>query len=195
MSRPNEQRQYELVDVDASMISLEDTVPNEMTSGDMESPPTLPTGAVVDGKNTLQSFEAHGTPVSLQGPPEKVSPGTVRLILPNGQLITGKNTLQSFDTGREGRPSQRTPMDPPDAFADDMKPSSNGALPPPNPVVAVTPPSTTVVAVAVEADIVYAEVSPEPVLSFMPVNHNGNQNGPAAPTTHHGTRADPPCHS
>jgi hypothetical protein len=120
----------------------------------------MPLCAVVDGKNTLQSFDLHGTPVSLE-PPE-ILPDTVRFALPDGQLITGKNTLQSFDAaGREGRPSQRTPMDPPDAFADDMKPSSNGALPPPNPVGAVTPPSTTVVAVAVEADIVYVEVSPE----------------------------------
>jgi hypothetical protein len=141
---------------------------------------TLPTGQVMDGKNTLQSFEAPNTTATLQDPPEMVTNGSVRFTLPDGALITGKNTLQSFDAV-DGPNHQRTPMDPPDALAvDDIKPLLTDA-PPPNPAAA--PPSTTVVAIAVETDLVYAELAPEPVSSYVPVHPNGNPHGPVAPTT------------
>jgi hypothetical protein len=146
-----------------------------------DPPPTLPTGQVMDGKNTLQSYEAPNTPALLQDPPEMVTTnGSVRFTLPDGALITGKNTLQCFDAV-DGPNYQRTPMDPPDALAvDDVKPLSTDA-PPPNPATAHPP--TTVVAVAVETDLVYAELAPEPVSSYVPVHPNGNPHGLLAPTT------------
>jgi Leucine-rich repeat (LRR) protein len=176
---------------DAVGVALEeeraDTVPSvrgcheAVSFRQSDPPPTLPTGEVMDGKNTLQSFEAPSTPATLQDPPEMVTTnGSVRFTLPNGALITGKNTLQSFEAVG-GLNHQRTPMDPPDALAvDDVKPLSTDA-PPPNPAAA--PPSTTVVAVAVETDLVYAELAPEPVSSYVPVHPNGNPHGPVAPTT------------
>jgi hypothetical protein len=182
MSDPtNSERHYELVDVDVSMVSVGDVASDEttnvVTANHAEHPPptpTLPTGEVIDGKNTLQSFAAPSTQGAM--PPTVASGDPVPpFTLPGGAVITGKNTLQSFPT--DGPPNHQrinvdARMDVPDD--DDAKPSPEDA-PPPNPAAARAPLPTTVVAVAVETDIVYAELALE--------EPNGNQNGPVTPVT------------
>jgi hypothetical protein len=104
-----------------------------------ESEPTLPTGEVIDSKNTLQSFDAPDTLAA--GPPAVAPEFPAHPTLPDGAVITGKNTLQSFD--------ERLP---------------DGL---PNPIDTVTPPPpATVLAVAVDADVVYAEIAPTAVLWY-----------------------------
>jgi hypothetical protein len=141
-----------------------------------DPPPTLPTGAVIDGKNTLQSFERRrrDPPATVRSPEIEPDGPVVHPTLHNGQVITGKNTLRTFDdTGREM--GERTPVDPPDDVADELKSLPYDQA---NPNVATAPPSTTAIAVAV-GDIVYAELAPEPDPSTSETNHNENHNAPS----------------
>jgi hypothetical protein len=147
--------------------SEEDVTTAARNVPNLEYLPTLPTGEVIDGKNTLQSFAGRRDPpasVPLEFEPEiQVHP-----TLPDGQVITGKNTLQSFDVERDVE--QRTPVDPPDEVTDDAKPLSQEDRP--NSMVASPSPTETVIAVPVETDIVYAEVVREPVApSVAPDRH------------------------
>jgi hypothetical protein len=120
------------------------------------SQPILPTGEVIDSKNTLQSFETthpSGTPL----PPSPIVPIAEDTYVPpnqptirTGEVIDGKNTMRSFGTA--------------------------GYTPPPSAhhhAVVLLPPDTatsvsTVVAEAVaspsseEPNIVYAELAPPP---------------------------------
>jgi hypothetical protein len=168
MSRPTErERNYEHLDVAASIVSLEEhtTETTNITPGVAARPPTLPSGEVIDGKNTLQSFDSPGPPMSRYPPPaagETEPPA--HFTLTDGRIITGKNTLQSFDAA--GNTLQQMPLDPHNDGTDDAKRSSTEE--PPNSMVATSPPATTVVAVAVESDIVYAEVVREPVATTTP---------------------------
>jgi hypothetical protein len=100
------QSNYELIDTDKSFISLADDV---KPSGAIDRKPVLPSGQVIDGKNTLQSFDAtsqtSATSLELIPPDELLqtqsNSGRKRShpTLPTGEVIDGKNTLQSFDTG------------------------------------------------------------------------------------------------
>jgi hypothetical protein len=183
MSLPNErERNYELVDVDVSIVSLEEhtTETTNITPAIAARPPTLPTGEVIDAKNTLQSFGSPGTPIALDPPPSVGEPEMpVHPTLPDGQVITGKNTLQSFREVIDR--NQQTPFETPQNSQNEVKPLSQEDRP--SSMIATSPPSTTVVAVAVESDIIYAEVVPEPVLPFVAPDHHENHNAPVEPTT------------
>jgi hypothetical protein len=168
--------------------SEEDVTTAARNAPNFERLPTLPTGEVIDCKNTLRSFAGRRDPpasVPLEFEPEiQVHP-----TLPDGQIITGKNMLQSFDMERDV--DQRTPVDPPDEVTDDAKRSSTEE--PPNSMVATSPPPTeTVVAVAVESDLIYAEVVREPVAPSVAPDRLENHNAPVAPIPHHNTRPAPP---
>jgi hypothetical protein len=157
MSRPKKsERQYELVDVDVSIVSLDYAAEttNVIATGHAVPPlPTLPTGALIDGKNTLQSFEGR-TAVAM--PSDDALEDPVHPTLPGGAVITGKNTLQSFNA--EGQMNQPMPMGSSANPPEEVKPSSDDS---PNSVDTLTPPPpATVMAVAVDADIIYADIAP-----------------------------------
>jgi hypothetical protein len=150
-------RNYELVDVDVSIISLDnatDTTNGIDTGHSGQAPPSLPTGEVIDSKNTLQSFDAHPSSV----PPAIAPDVPMHPMLPGGAMITGKNTLQNFDS--EGLGNQPTPISPVIDLRDDRKRSPDE---PPISAITTTNSPQTAVAVAVDADIVYGEVATEPV--------------------------------
>jgi hypothetical protein len=162
-------RNYELVDVDVSIVSMDyatDTTNGIDTGHAGQAPPSLPTGEVIDSKNTLQSFDAH--PAAAM-PSDDALENPVHPTLPGGAVITGKNTLQTFDV--DGPANQPTSMDSPFDPLDDVKRSPDE---PPNPAITMTTtsPPATVVAVAVEADIVYAEIAPEVVSSTISMDQN-----------------------
>jgi hypothetical protein len=85
--------------------------------------------------------------------------------LPGGAVITSKNTLQTFDTN--DATNQPKPTDAPVYQPDEVKLSQVDS---PNPET--TPSPATVVAVAVETDIIFAEIAPEPVFSTISMDHN-----------------------
>jgi hypothetical protein len=183
MSRPTKsERQYELVDVDVSIVSLDDTAEttNVIATGHAgPPPPTLLAGEVIDGKNTLQSFDEPGTLAAAMSS-EGALEDPVHPTLPGGAVITGKNTLQSFDANE--LINQPTRVVPPLVFPDDAKQLPSDS-PSSNSIATMAPPSTTVVAVAVTTDIVYAELVPELGPSSNIMHHNGNQKFPVASVT------------
>jgi hypothetical protein len=144
----------------------------------LDNQPTLPTGEVIDGKNTLQTFSTTSRRTPLQDPPAfeptVVEHSQSQPTLPNIELINSKNTLQSFGTN-PGFLNQRIPLDPPAGSPekDEVKQLSGD---PPNPVV--PPQSTTVVAMAVEAEpnFVYAQLAPQQESLNAAIDFNGNQN-------------------
>ena len=72
------------------------------TAAVLNVPITLPDGRLIDGKNTLQSFDTavvSSSPIAAMNslpPPSAVV--NVPFTLPDGRLMDGKNTLQSFDS-------------------------------------------------------------------------------------------------
>jgi hypothetical protein len=198
MSRPKEsERNYELVDVDVSIVSLLDyaaETTNILATDDSRHPPTQLTGEVMDGTNTWRSF--HMQPAA--EPPEVARTDPVHPTLPGGAVITGKNTLQSLDA--MGGIQQRAPTNPPLDLVDPTLPdgavitgkntlqsfSVKGVIQQqasmdtpfdpadeaeeaaldesPNTTITMTATNQTAVAIAVDADIVYGEVDPDPLL-------------------------------
>ena len=57
--------------------------------------PTLPSGKVMNAKNTLQSIDQPQHPVVTPNNTDH-KPAAVALTLPNGETINAKNTLHSF---------------------------------------------------------------------------------------------------
>jgi hypothetical protein len=150
-----------------SIVSLDYAAETTNLNADNDArghPFTLPTGAVIDGKNTLQTFNVPG-PAAAVPPPMDLPSDSVHPTLPGGAVITGKNTLQIFDTN--DATNQPKPTDAPVNQPDEVKLSPEDS---PNPET--TPSPATVVAVAVETDIIYAEIAPEPVSSTISMDHN-----------------------
>ena len=76
--------------------------PSQKNPSTTATPLTLPDGRIIDGKNTLQSFDGNnggggGGDVEIRKNHMPHVPQAPVCTLPDGRLIDGKNTLQSFD--------------------------------------------------------------------------------------------------
>jgi hypothetical protein len=103
-SPTEEQNDYKQLPI----LEWNETVTRRGLNLSSEVPPTLPTGQIIDSKNTLRSFHTRTNAIAPGATSERSSVATKAInrldpaVLPSGELIDSKNTLRSFHTPATG---------------------------------------------------------------------------------------------